>query len=170
MVSSRYFVVANAFVAPCIVPTPTSQQPLVAIVHYSYKIMVLQYLDWCQVVVIVVFQEYLVGNNNQPDGVTQLCKLPLLLPTLFVESLCLTHTLHSSLYSYQQKHAVIVLEALALKTLEKTCTGRKHNSIKGRHAFVPVRFCQSTIKCVKLCCRVNNFCESRCTWLTRMVF
>jgi hypothetical protein len=30
----------------------------------------LLYFDWYQLVVLVVFQDYLVGNDNQPDGVT----------------------------------------------------------------------------------------------------
>ncbi len=41
----------------------------------------LLYFDWCDLVVLVVFQVDLVGNVNQPDGVTYVsccCRLFLL--------------------------------------------------------------------------------------------
>jgi hypothetical protein len=53
---------------------------ILTIVHYCYKIMLL-YFDWCDLVVLVVFQVDLVGNVNQPDGVTYVsccCRLFLL--------------------------------------------------------------------------------------------
>jgi hypothetical protein len=41
---------------------------ILTIVHYCYKIMLL-YFYWYQLVAPDVFQDYLVGNINQPDGV-----------------------------------------------------------------------------------------------------
>jgi hypothetical protein len=41
---------------------------ILTIVHYCYSIILL-YFDWCDLVVLVVFQVDLVGNVNQPDGV-----------------------------------------------------------------------------------------------------
>jgi hypothetical protein len=53
---------------------------ILTIVHYCYKIMLL-YFDWCDLVVLVVFQVDLVLVVFQ-DYLVE-CKLPL--PTLFVE-------------------------------------------------------------------------------------
>jgi hypothetical protein len=69
---------------------------ILTIVHYCYKIMLL-YFDWCDLVVLVVFQVDLVGNDNQPDGVTYVscCCRPFLL------NHCASLILNIDLYHYR---------------------------------------------------------------------
>jgi hypothetical protein len=69
----------------------------------------LLHFDWYQLVVLVVFQDCLVGNDNQPDGVTYVCCRcrPFLLnycASLILRIILLYHYRIMLLYFYWSSH------------------------------------------------------------------